>query len=260
MRISITKLMKMKQDNQKIVVLTAYDYPFAKLAEEAGVHVILVGDSLANVVQGHETTLPVTMDEMIYHTKMVCRATEKVMVVADMPFLSYQTCERDAIYNAGRFFKETGANAIKLEGGLAAGKVIHSISEAGIPVMGHIGLTPQYVHQMGGFKVQRDEEILINDALKVQEAGAFAMVLEGIPADIAKKITNTVSIPTIGIGAGVNCDGQVLVMHDMLGLNSGHVAKFVKQYANIAEIAKNGMTEYVKEVTEGRFPNESHSY
>lgn len=260
MRISTSKLIKMKQDGQKIAVLTAYDYPFAKMAEEAGVHVILVGDSLGNVVQGLSTTLPVSMAEMIYHTKMVCRATQKAMVVADMPFLSYQTSVSDAIYNAGRFLKETDANAIKLEGGIAAKQVIKAISEAGIPVMGHIGLTPQYVHQLGGFKIQRDEERLLDDALEVQAAGAFSMVLEGIPSSIAQKISAALTIPTIGIGAGKYCDGQVLVMHDMLGMNTGHVPKFVKQYANIAEIAKNGISAYVKEVTEGAFPDESHSY
>lgn len=260
MRITTTKLVKMKQDGQKIVMLTAYDYPFAKIAEEAGVHIALVGDSLGNVVQGRSTTLPVTMDEMIYHTQMVCRGTEKVMVMADLPFLSYQTDIRDAVYNAGRFLKETDANAVKLEGGLVAKEAVRAISEAGIPVMAHIGLTPQYVHQMGGFKVQRDEERLINDALEVQEAGAFSLLLEGIPADIAKKITAAAHVPTIGIGAGPHCDGQVLVMHDMLGINTGHVPKFVKQYANIAEVARNGISAYVKDVTEGGFPDESHSY
>lgn len=260
MRISTTKLIKMKQDGQKIAVLTAYDYPFAKLAEEAGVHVILVGDSLGNVVQGRATTLPVTMEEVIYHTQMVCRGTEKAMVVADMPFLSYQTSVSDAIYNAGRMLKETDANAIKLEGGLAAKQVIKAISEAGIPVMAHIGLTPQYVHQMGGYKVQRDEDRLLNDALEVQAAGAYSVVLEGIPGEISKKITAALAIPTIGIGAGKHCDGQVLVMHDMLGINTGHVPKFVKQYANIAEVTRNGIAEYVKEVTEGAFPEDIHSY
>lgn len=260
MRINTTKLIKMKQEGQKIVVLTAYDYPFAKLAEEAGVHIVLVGDSLGNVVQGLDTTLPVTMDEMIYHTKMVCRGTEKVMVIADMPFLSYQTNLSDAVYNAGRFLKETDANAIKLEGGLVAKDTIRAISQAGIPVMAHIGLTPQYVHQLGGFRIQRDEERLINDALEVQEAGAFALLLEGIPAVIARKITEAAKVPTIGIGAGKYCDGQVLVMHDMLGINTGHVPKFVKQYANVAEVARKGISDYVKEVTEGSFPDDEHSY
>lgn len=260
MRISTTKLIKMKQEGQKIVMLTAYDYPFAKLAEEAGVHIVLIGDSLGNVVQGLDTTLPVTMDEMIYHTKLVCRATQKVMVMADMPFLSYQTGLSDAIYNAGRFLKETDANAVKLEGGLVAKDTIRAISQAGIPVMAHIGLTPQYVHQLGGFKIQRDEERLINDALEVQEAGAFALLLEGIPAEIAGKITAAAHVPTIGIGAGKYCDGQVLVMHDMLGINTGHVPKFVKQYANIAEVARTGMADYVAEVTGGSFPDDAHSY
>lgn len=260
MRISTSKLIKMKQDGQKIAMITAYDYPFAKLAEEAGVHIALVGDSLGNVVQGLETTLPVTMDEMIYHTKMVCRGTQKVMVMADLPFLSYQTSISDAIYNAGRFLKETDASSVKLEGGAAVKDVIKAISEAGIPVMAHIGLTPQYVHQMGGFKVQRDEERLLNDALEVQAAGAFSILLEGIPAEIAKKITEKLVVPTIGIGAGKYCDGQVLVMHDMLGINTGHVPKFVKQYANIAEVARQGIADYVKEVTEGSFPDENYSY
>lgn len=260
MRISTSKLVKMKQDGQKIVMLTAYDYPFAKLAEEAGVHIVLVGDSLGNVVQGRDTTLPVTMEEMIYHTQMVCRGTQKVMVMADMPFLSYQTGISDAIYNAGRILKETDANSVKLEGGVAVKETIKAISQAGIPVMAHIGLTPQYVHQMGGFKVQRDEERLLNDALEVQDAGAFALLLEGIPAAIAQKITESVSIPTIGIGAGKYCDGQVLVLHDMLGINTGHIAKFVKQYANLAQTARDGISAYVKEVSEGSFPDDSHSY
>ncbi|MBT7698537.1 MAG: 3-methyl-2-oxobutanoate hydroxymethyltransferase, partial [Desulfobacterales bacterium] len=232
-QITLTSLYKMKEKGEKIAVLTAYDYPFATMADESGIHIILVGDSLGNVVQGHTTTLPVTMDEMIYHTRIVSRAVKHAMIVGDMPFLSYQASIKDAIYNAGRFLKEAGAGAVKLEGGASVSELIKAISDASIPVQAHIGLTPQSVHKMGGFKVQRDEDRLMEDAIKVEEAGAFSVVLEGIPADISKKITDKLKIPTIGIGAGPDCDGQVLVLHDLLGLNMRRLPKFVKQYANL---------------------------
>ncbi len=259
-KVTVTKLLKMKQDGEKIAALTAYDYPFSKIVDEAGVHMILVGDSLGMVVQGKSSTLPVTMDEMIYHTKMVADAAKDAMVIGDMPFMSYQSGIGDAISNAGRFLKETEASAVKLEGGASVSGIISAISGASIPVQAHIGLTPQSVHQMGGFKVQRDEDRLIKDALEVESAGAFSVVLEGIPADISKKITEAVSIPTIGIGAGPDCDGQILVLHDLLGLNDRHLAKFVKQYAKLGEAAKKGIEAFVSEVQKGEFPAEEHCY
>jgi len=250
----------MKEKNEKIVELTAYDYPFAKIVDEAGVHVILVGDSLGMVVQGESSTLPVTMDEMIYHTRIVSKAVKHAMVIGDMPFLSYQTDIKTAIANAGRFLKETGATAVKLEGGASVSKIIKALTDASIPVQAHIGLTPQSVHQMGGYKVQRDEERLLADALEVEAAGAFSVVLEGIPSDIAKKITQTLKIPTIGIGAGPDCDGQVLVIHDLLGLRDGHIAKFVKQYANMKDDASTAVKAYLSEVQSGEFPAKEHCY
>jgi len=259
-KVTLTTLYKMKEKKEKIVSLTAYDYPFARIADDAGVHVILVGDSLGMVVQGESSTLPVTMDEMIYHTQIVSKAVKQAMVVGDMPFLSYQTDIRTAIANAGRFLKEAGATAVKLEGGASVSKIIKAITEASIPVQAHIGLTPQSVHQKGGYKVQRDEERLLADALEVEAAGAFSVVLEGIPPDIAKKITQTLKIPTIGIGAGPDCDGQILVIHDLLGLREGHVAKFVKQYAKLKDQASAAISDYVREVRSGQFPAKEHCY
>ncbi len=259
-KVTLTTLNRMKKKGEKIVALTAYDYPFAKMVDESGVHIILVGDSLGMVVQGESSTLPVTMDEMIYHTKIVSKATRVAMVVGDMPFMSYQASIKDAVSNAGRFLKEAGATAVKLEGGAAVSETIKAISEAGIPVQGHIGLTPQSVHKMGGYKVQRDEDRLMADALEVESAGAFSVVLEGIPSAIAKKITSALTIPTIGIGAGPYCDGQILVLHDLLGLNEGHVAKFVKQYAILGDNARKGIKQYVNEVQTGKFPAKRHCY
>jgi 3-methyl-2-oxobutanoate hydroxymethyltransferase len=258
--ISTKKLMEMKKKGEKITVLTAYDYPFAKMADEAGVHVLLVGDSLGMAVQGQSTTLGVTMDEMIYHTRIVAKAAEKAMVIGDMPFMSYQVSRSEALTNAGRFLKEAGATAVKLEGGATVAENIRAMTEAGIPVMAHIGLTPQSVHQMGGFRVQRDKDRLMEDARCVESAGAFSVVLEGIPADISQAITSDLTIPTIGIGAGPACDGQVLVIHDMLGLTSGHVPKFVKQYARLRDQAMEGLRSYVSEVASGDFPAEEHCY
>lgn len=258
--VTVSTLLGMKEKGEKIVALTAYDYPFARLVDGAGVDLILIGDSLGMVVQGLDTTLPVTMDEMIYHTRMVARGAERAMVVGDMPFMSYQTSLEDAVYNAGRFLKESGATAVKLEGGAAVSDTIKAITEASIPVQAHIGLTPQSVHQMGGYKVQRDEERLLEDALKVEAAGAFSVVLEGIPAPIAKKITESIKIPTIGIGAGPDCDGQILVLHDLLGLNDRHVPKFVKQYARLIDEARSALKTYVDEVHSGTFPGPEHCY
>ena len=259
-KITVTTLLEMKAEGRKIINLTAYDYPFAKLLDESGVHIILVGDSLGNVVQGEASTLPVTMDQMIYHTRIVARGVSRAMVIGDMPFMSYQTSVRDAVANAGRFLKETGASAVKLEGGATVSAIIRAISEAGIPVQAHIGLTPQSVHQMGGYKVQRDEARLLADAQEVESAGAFSVVLEGIPSPIAQKITQTLRIPTIGIGAGPGCDGQVLVLHDLLGLTDRHVPKFVKQYANLSESTRQAVSRYAKEVADGTFPGEAHCY
>ena len=259
-QITVSTLYKMKEKGERIVALTAYDFPFAQIVDESGVHMILVGDSLSMVVQGEATTLPVTMDEMIYHTRIVSRATGHAMVIGDMPFMSYQARMEDAIANAGRFLKEAGASAIKLEGGAAVRDIIKKISDAGIPVQAHIGLTPQSVHQMGGYKVQRDEDRLMADAIEVQEAGAFSVVLEGIPSEISEKITKTLAIPTIGIGAGPYCDGQILVLHDLLGLHDRHVPKFVKQYARLKEVAQGAIKEYFEEVQRGKFPAKEHCY
>jgi len=259
-QITVSTLYKMKEKGERIVALTAYDFPFAQMVDESGVHMILVGDSLGMVVQGEATTLPVTMDEMIYHTRIVSRATGHAMVIGDMPFMSYQARMEDAVANAGRFLKEAGATAIKLEGGATVRDIIKRISDAGIPVQAHIGLTPQSVHQMGGYKVQRDEDRLVADAIEVQEAGAFSVVLEGIPSEISEKITKTLAIPTIGIGAGPYCDGQILVLHDLLGLHDRHVPKFVKQYAHLKEIAQSAIQEYFEEVQNGTFPSKEHCY
>lgn len=258
--VTTKKLLDMKNKGEKITVVTAYDHPFAQMADEAGVNVLLVGDSLGMAIQGEATTLGVTMDEMIYHTRIVAKGARTAMVVGDMPFMSYQSSRSEALVNAGRFLKEAGASAVKLEGGASVADTIAAMTQAGIPVMAHIGLTPQSVHQMGGFRVQRDRERLMEDARRVESAGAFSVVLEGIPADISEAITKSTRIPTIGIGAGPDCDGQVLVIHDMLGLNGGHVPKFVKQYAQLRQNAMDGLRAYVEEVTSGAFPSEKHCY
>ncbi len=259
-KVTTSSLMKMKQEGEKITMLTAYDYGFARILDEEGVDMILVGDSLGMVVQGFENTLSVTMDQMVYHTGLVTRACKRTFVVGDMPFMSYQCEVAEAVRNAGRFLKEAGASAVKLEGGADVCDVIRAIAKAGIPVQAHIGLTPQSVHQMGGFKVQRDEDRLLDDAHRVQDAGAFSVVLEGIPSPIAKKITETLTIPTIGIGAGEHCDGQVLVIHDMLGINDQFLPKFVKKYADIAQVARKGVGEYINEVKQGKFPSDEYAY
>ena len=258
--VTIPRLFGMKEKQEKIVAVTAYDYGFAQLADAAGIDVILVGDSLGMVVQGRSNTLPVTMDEMVYHTGMVARAARRAMVIGDMPFMAYQADTAEAIRNAGRFIKEAGAAAVKIEGGAGVSPLIKSISEAGIPVQAHIGLTPQSVHQMGGYRVQRDEERLLEDARRVEAAGAFSVVLEGIPTAIATKITGQLKIPTIGIGAGPACDGQILVLHDLLGLSERHVPKFVKCYRNLAADVRQGLADYGEDVRGGRFPAPEHCY
>ncbi len=259
-QITTASFMKMKQQGKKITTLTAYDYPFARILDQAGIDSILVGDSLGMVVQGRQTTLPVTMDEMLYHTAMVARACERALVIGDMPFMSYQGDLNDAVQNAGRFLKEAGASAVKLEGGADVCPVITALAKSGIPVQAHIGLTPQSVHQMGGFRVQRDEERLLKDAQDVEAAGAFSVVLEGIPSPISEKITRALKIPTIGIGAGPHCDGQVLVLHDMLGINDRFLPKFVKKYADLAVAAGKGVADYIEEVQQGRFPSDEYEY
>jgi 3-methyl-2-oxobutanoate hydroxymethyltransferase len=263
-KITIHDLYKKKAEGKKITMLTAYDFPTAQIVDEAGIDMILVGDSLGMVVQGLSSTLPVTMDEMLYHTKMVSRAASSALVVGDMPFLSYQTETGDAVMNAGRFLKEAGAEAVKLEGGTPMAGAIRAIVNAGIPVMAHIGLTPQYVHALGGFKVQgKDQaarEKILADARAVQDAGAFSIVLEAMPAPLAKEIHETLHIPTIGIGAGVDCDGQVLVLHDILGLFDRFTPKFVKKYANLRGQALKAVKDYKQEVESEAFPTRDHSF
>jgi len=261
---TIQDFMKKKAEGKKITMLTAYDYPFARIVDEAGVDAILVGDSLGMVVQGLENTLPVSMDEMIYHTKLVTRAVKNAMVVGDMPFMSYQAGVTDAVRNAGRFLKEAGAAAIKLEGGAEVADQIRAMTRSDIPVMAHIGLTPQSIHRMGGYKVQgKSEEAadrLVEEARIVEEAGAFSLLLEAIPMGLAERITAELSIPTIGIGAGPHCDGQVLVLHDVIGLFERFVPKFVKRYANLKESALKAVREYRDEVEKGIFPSEETSF
>jgi 3-methyl-2-oxobutanoate hydroxymethyltransferase len=262
-RTTVRSLADRKRRGERFAMLTAYDFAFARIFDAAGIDVLLVGDSLGNVVQGRDTTLPVTLDETIYHTRMVARGAARALVVADMPFGSYQVCADDAVRAAIRLMKEGDAHAVKLEGGTAVRETTQRIVAAGIPVMGHVGLTPQSVHAMGGFRVQgrgdADRQRVLADARAVQEAGAFAVVLEGMPAALAAEITATLSIPTIGIGAGVDCDGQVLVMHDMLGLNDW-TPSFVKQYADLGAAAHRAARAFAEEVADAKFPDAEHSY
>ncbi|MGZ3524867.1 MAG: 3-methyl-2-oxobutanoate hydroxymethyltransferase [Thermodesulfobacteriota bacterium] len=263
-KITPVDVQAMKKEGKKISMLTAYDYPMALLEDRAGIEVILVGDSVGMTVLGYENTLPVTMDEMIHHTKAVKKGAKYALIVGDMPFMSYNTSEKDAIFNAGRFMKEAGADAVKLEGGAAVKDIVKVIVKAGIPVMGHIGLTPQTISMLGGFKVQgKDAEAaqkIIDDALSLEDAGAFSVVLEAIPAPIAKRITERLAIPTIGIGAGVDCDGQVLVVHDMLGLFDRFTPKFAKRYVNLSELTIKAFESYKDEVEKGAFPTDQHSF
>jgi 3-methyl-2-oxobutanoate hydroxymethyltransferase len=241
-------------------MVTAYDYPFARLVDEAGVEAILVGDSMSMVVQGHDSTLPVTLDEMIYHAEMVGRAVQRALLIVDMPFPSYLLGVHKAIENAGRILKETRCQAVKLEGGADQAETIRALVSAGIPVMAHCGLRPQSVHQLGGYRVQRDEEALLRDSHAAAEAGAFALVLECIPSDIARRITEDLSIPTIGIGAGPHCDGQVLVLHDILGLTGDFVPRFVKQYADLKHSVTDAVRAFRDEVRGGAFPGAEHEF
>ena len=264
MKNTVSTLLKQKQTGDKITMLTAYDYTMAKIIDECGVNAILVGDSLGMVMLGYENTLPVTMEDMIHHTKAVARGAENAFIVADMPFMSYQVSVQDAVINAGRLIKEGNANAVKLEGGAEVCEQIRAIVNASIPVVAHLGLTPQSVNAFGGFKVQgkslENARRLIDDALKIQEAGACSVVLEGIPAKLADIITSKLNIPTIGIGASAGCDGQVLVYQDMLGLTIGHTAKFVKKFANAGDAMRQGITEYINETKSGSFPAPEHTY
>jgi 3-methyl-2-oxobutanoate hydroxymethyltransferase len=264
MRVAIGELKEMKQKGEKIPMLTAYDYATAKLMDEVGVPLLLVGDSLGMVILGYESTIPVTMEEMLHHTKAVVRGTKRALVIGDMPFMTYHTSISDALRNAGRFIQEGGAQAVKLEGGEPMAEVVHRVVECGIPVMGHIGLTPQSIHQLGGFKVQgKTQEAairLLKDAQALDKAGAFAIVLESIPAPLARIITEKVSVPTIGIGAGPWCDGQVQVVSDLLGLFTDFVPKHAKQYARLFETIKGAVVDYVAEVQAGTFPTKKESY
>lgn len=264
MKNTVTTFKESKEKGKKITMLTAYDYSIAKLMDESGIDGILVGDSLGMVCLGYKDTLSVTMEDMIHHTKAVSRGVKNGLVVADMPFMSYQTSIYDAVVNAGRLIKEGNAEAVKLEGGATVVAQIKAIVQAQIPVMGHIGLTPQSVNMFGGFKVQGKTEKLaksiIEDARLLEEAGVFSIVLEGIPEKLAEIISKEVSVPTIGIGAGVNCDGQVLVYQDMLGMFTDLVPKFVKKFANVGDIMREGFRSYIKEVQEGAFPGKEHSF
>jgi len=263
-KITVPEIVKMKQRGEKITCLTAYDYSFARILDEAGVDILLVGDSLGCVVQGRENTLPVTLDEMIYHTRAVVRGRKRALVVADMPFLSFQVSGEQAVQNAGRLLQEGRAEAVKLEGGVAVRETIAKITEVGIPVMGHVGLTPQSIHRFGGYKIQgrgkNQREAVLRDAQAVEEGGAFALVLEGMPKDLAAEITGQLSIPTIGIGAGAHCDGQVLVIHDMLGLFQDFTPKFVKCYADLKSVITTAVKDFAREVREEKFPDEEHTF
>ncbi|MDP6231781.1 MAG: 3-methyl-2-oxobutanoate hydroxymethyltransferase [Nitrospinaceae bacterium] len=261
---TVPMIMERKHSSKKIVALTAYDYSFARLLDTTDLDIILVGDSLAMVSLGHETTLPVTMDEMIIHVRSVNRGSHNALLVADMPFMSYQVSDEQAITNAGRFIQEAGAQAVKVEGGARMAGRIKALTDADIPVMGHIGLTPQSVNKLGGYRVQgknyKDARQIKQDARKLQEAGVFSIVLEGIPDDLAGEITQEVRVPTIGIGAGVQCDGQILVLHDLLGLGMDSSPKFVKQYANLGDEVQRAVGNYIQEVRDESFPDEKHSY
>lgn len=262
-KITTARLFEMKKKRQKITVLTAYDYPTSKILDEVGIDIILVGDSLGNVILGYENTLPVTTQDMLHHAKAVVRGKKNSMIVVDMPFMSFQGAPEDALYNASRFIKEAGAEAVKIEGDLYI-DAIRMIVKAGIPVMGHLGFTPQLINQIGGYKVQGKKksqaDLIFKAAKNLEKAGVFSIVLEMVPANLAKRISGALSIPTIGIGAGPHCDGQVLVTHDMVGLYNGKTPKYVKQYANLGKALKEAVSTYIWEVQTGKFPKKEHSF
>lgn len=263
-RITTNTILGMKQKGEKIAMLTSYDYSMATIVDAGGIDVILVGDSASNVMAGHETTLPITLDQMIYHAASVVRAVKRALVVVDLPFGSYQGNSKEALNSAIRIMKESGAHAVKLEGGVEVRESVDRIITAGIPVMGHLGLTPQSIYKFGTYTVrakeQAEAEKLKTDILVLQDAGCFSVVLEKIPAKLAKEVTKSVKIPTIGIGAGPHCDGQVLVVHDMLGLNKGFKPRFLRQYLNLFDQINGAVGNYVKDVKSGSFPNESEQY
>lgn len=262
--VTIRTLQRMKKEGQPIAMLTAYDFPTARLLDQAGVDILLVGDSLGMTVLGYDSTVPVTMDDMLHHTRPVARAVQRALVVADLPFLTYQVSIEEALRNAGRLLAEGGAHAVKLEGGSAVVETVRRLVDAGIPVMGHLGLTPQSVNTLGGYRVQgrseADARRLLEDAQALAEAGAFSLVLEMVPWQLAKRVTETVPIPTIGIGAGVHCDGQVLVIHDLLGLYAGKTPRFAKKYVDLSSSVTAAVSQYIDEVRSRAFPADEHSF
>ena len=262
--VTVPAITARKNSEKKITALTAYDFSFAKLLDNTEIDILLVGDSLGMVSQGHENTLSVTLEDVLYHTRSVKRGAHRALVVADMPFMSYQVSLEQAVTNAGRLIQEGHAAAVKLEGGERMADRVHAIAQAGIPVMGHVGLTPQSVHQFGGYKIQGktflDSKQIKQDAKDLQKAGAFSLVLEGMPEELASEITQDLEIPTIGIGAGAKCDGQILVIHDLLGLNPDFSPKFVKHYAQLADVIQNAVSEFIGEVHSKAFPAPKHSY
>lgn len=263
-KVTTQTVVEMKQRGEKISMLTAYDFTMGSIIDQAGIDVILVGDSASNVMAGYETTVPMTMEHMIYHTSCVVRGVDRALVIADLPFMTYQVTAKEALINAGRMMKEAGAHAVKLEGGKPIIKTVKRIVDAGIPVMGHLGLTPQSIYKFGTYKVrakeQEEAEQLLKDAKLLEEAGVFSIVLEKIPAALAKKVTESVSVPTIGIGAGPDCDGQVLVLHDMLGLNKDFSPRFLRRYDDMHKSMTAAVSRYIDDVKEGDFPNENERY
>ena len=263
-KITTQTVVDMKRRGEKISMITAYDYSMARVFDAAGIEMILVGDSASNVMAGHETTLPITMEHMMYHTSCVVRGVDRALVIADLPFMSYQLDPREALHNAGRMMKESGAHAVKLEGGKTIVDSVKGIVDAGIPVMGHLGLTPQSIYKFGTYKVRATESTeadqLLADALLLEEAGCFSLVLEKIPASLAAKVTESLSIPIIGIGAGSGCDGQVLVAHDMLGLNKDFSPRFVRRYADLHTVMTEAVQNYIKDVKDGSFPSKNEQY
>lgn len=263
-KITTQTVVEMKQNGEKISMLTAYDYTMAQIVDQAGVDIILVGDSASNVMAGFETTVPITLENMIYHTSCVVRGVDRALVIADLPFMSYQVTPKEALISAGRMMKEAGAHAVKMEGGKSIVQTVKKIVNAGIPVMGHLGLTPQSIYKFGTYKVRAQEEeeaaTLIEDAKLLEEAGCFAIVLEKIPAKLAEEVSNALSIPTIGIGAGVGCDGQVLVIHDMLGMNKDFSPRFLRRYADLHSVMTGAVQNYIKDVKNKDFPNTEEQY